>query len=144
MDEANTAEQVVRASVEAYNQHDLDGCMAFLTPDATWVLMGAGEQVLSPEELRIAFWQYFLRDVRVEIRKLTVMDACIAAEYVQSYIDDATDRRVSAPMACIYELRDGLIAQVRQYYHPSWDRAEREQTSDESATGEEGGERGEG
>src|ERR1043165_9955721 len=97
MDEANTAEQIVRASVEAYNRHDLDGCMAFLAPDATWILMGAGEQALTPEELRIAFWQYFLRDVHAEIRKLTVMDACIAAEYVQSYVDDATDRRVSAP-----------------------------------------------
>ena len=39
-------------------------------------------------------------------------------------------------MACIYEIRDELIAQVRQYYHPSWDRAEHEQTSDESATDE--------
>ena len=80
MEEANTAEQVVRASAEAYNRHDLDGCMAFLASDATWVLMGAGEQALSPEELRIAFWQYFLRDVRVEIRQLTVMGSCVAAE----------------------------------------------------------------
>lgn len=124
MDEANTAEQIVRASVEAYNRHDLDGCMSFLAPDATWELMGAGGQALSPEELRIAFWQYVLRDVQVEIRQMTVMGSWVAAEYIQSYTDDATDRRLSAPIACIYEVRDGLIRQVRQYFHPSWDRPE--------------------
>src|SRR5436190_738640 len=103
MDEANTAEQVVRASVEAYNRHDLDGCISFLAPDATWELMGMGGPPLTPEELRIVIWQYFLRDVHSEIRKFTVGGDWVAAEYIQSYTDDATDRRLSAPISCIYE-----------------------------------------
>ena len=123
MDEANTAEQIVRASVEAYNRHDLDGCMSFLAPDATWELMGMGGQPLSPEELRIVIWQYFLRDVHSEIRKFTVGDDWVAAEYIQSYTDETSQQRLSAPIACFYEVRDGLIRRVRQYFHPSWDRA---------------------
>jgi ketosteroid isomerase-like protein len=122
MDEANAAEQIVRASVEAYNRHDLDGCMALLAPDATWELVGMGGQILTPEELRIAFWQYILRDVHVEIRNLTVMGSSVAAEFVQSYTDDGDQRRLSAPIACFYEIRDDLIVRVRHYFHPSWDR----------------------
>jgi limonene-1,2-epoxide hydrolase len=124
MDEANAAERIVRASVEAYNRHDLDGCMAFLAPDATWELMGMGGQLLSPEELRIAFWQYILRDVQVEIRAVAATGPYVATEYVQSYIDDGQQRRMSAPVACFYEVRDGLIVRVRHYFHPSWDRAQ--------------------
>jgi ketosteroid isomerase-like protein len=122
MDEASAAEQIVRASIEAYNRHDLDGCIACLAPDATWELVGMGGQSLSVEELRIAFWQYFLRDVRVEIRSLAAVGGCVAVELVQSYTDDGDQRRLSGPVACFYEVRDGLIAGVRHYFHPSWDR----------------------
>jgi ketosteroid isomerase-like protein len=131
MDEANAAEQIVRASVEAYNRHDLDGCIAFLAPGATWEVMGMGGQFLSAEELRIAFWQYFLRDVHTEIRAMTAAGSRVAAEYIQTYTDDDQQRRLSAPVACIYEVRDGLIAHVRQYYHPAWERAQ-EQDAPES------------
>jgi ketosteroid isomerase-like protein len=132
MDEANAAERIVRASVEAYNRHDLDGCMSFLAPDATWELMGMGGQTLTPEELRIAFWQYILRDVRVEIRSLSALDTCVAVEYVQSYIDDGDQGRKSAPVACFYEVRDGQIVRVRHYFHPSWDRPESPQAAEDS------------
>jgi ketosteroid isomerase-like protein len=124
MEEAKTAEQIVRASVEAYNRHDLDGCIAFLAPGATWELVGMGGPPLTPEELRILFWQYILRDVRIEIRGLTAMGDCVAAEYIQSYLDDDQQRRLSAPLAIFYEVRDGLIARARAYFHPSWDRAQ--------------------
>ena len=39
MSQPPDAEALVRASVEAYNRHDLDGCLALLTPAATLVLM---------------------------------------------------------------------------------------------------------
>ena len=116
------AEGVVLASIEAYNRHDLDGCMALLAPDATWEVIGMG-QPLTLEELGIVLWQYFLRDVRTEVRSLTTVGALVAAEYVQTYTDDDQQRRLSAPSACFYEVADGLIARVRQYYHPSWERA---------------------
>ena len=121
MRQPTTAEALVRASVEAYNRHDLDGCIALLAPDATWEVLGMGPP-LNVEELRIALWQYFVRDSRVEIRTLAAVGPRVYAEYTQSYTEDDQHRRLVAPIACVYELADGLIARVRQYYHPSWER----------------------
>lgn len=123
MEEAKSAEAIVLASIDAYNRHDLDGCMAFFSPSATWEIIGMG-QALSPEELRIAFWQYFLRDVRVEVRSITSAGSLVATEYVQTYTDDDQHRRLSAPIACFYEVQGEQITRVRLYYHPSWDRAQ--------------------
>src|SRR5919199_6063280 len=96
---SSDAETILRASVEAYNRHDLDACMALLDPGVTWDVMGMG-QSLTHDELRIVLWQYFLREVQTEIRTMTTVGSLVAAEYIQTLTDDDQRRRISAPVAC--------------------------------------------
>ncbi len=120
MDGANAAESVIRASVDAFNRHDLDGCLAFFDPEGSWEVVGMG-QILTPEEVRILFWQYFLRDIRLDVRTLLASGNRVVTEFIQSHTND-DGRRVSAPLACVYELAAGRVVRVRQYYHPTWER----------------------
>jgi len=123
MDTATAAETLIRASVDAFNRHDLDGSLAVLDPAATWEVVGMG-QTLTAEEVGILFWQYFLRDVHLEVRTMLAVGTSVFGEYTQSHTND-DGQRVSAPLACVYELAGERVVRVRQYYHPTWERAQR-------------------
>lgn len=122
-DSVGNAGAIVRASIDAYNRHDIAACMALLAPDGVWELMGVG-QTMTAEEVRIVLWQYFLRAARLDIRTLVTAGASVAAEYTQSFLDDDRQRRVSAPVAAFYEVAHERIARIRLYYHPDWDATE--------------------
>jgi limonene-1,2-epoxide hydrolase len=116
-----TPEAIVRASVEAFNRHDLDGALAFLAPSGRWNLVGL-DQSLDAEELRIAFWQYFMHDVRIEIRTMATVGNVVLCEYFQYVTEEEGTGHLVSPMVAVYTVDEGKIADVRQYYHPSWDR----------------------
>lgn len=111
--------RVVLASVEAYNRHDLDGCLACFAPDATWEIAGSSQR-FPIHDVALVLEQYFAADAKVTIRGLAAADTLVAAEYLERYHDERTQQPMVRALAIFYTVEQGKIRHARQYAHPDW------------------------
>ena len=110
---------VVLASVEAYNRHDLAGCLGCLAPNAT-VWMAGVDRAIPLAQVELVYSQLFASGTRVTIRSMVASGNVGAAEYDESFIDERTQARVTRPVVIFYEVERGKIQVLRQYSHPTW------------------------
>lgn len=111
--------QIVLASVEAYNRHDLDGCLACFAPDATWEIAGSSRR-FPIHDVALVLEQYFAAGARVTIRGLAATEHLVAVDYLETYHDERTQQPMVRAIAIFYEVEQGKIQHARQYTHPEW------------------------
>lgn len=130
IDEATSADGVIRAYYAAFNRGDWDGMCALLSDDVAHDL-NQGERQLGRAAFR-AFLDRMARSYREELRDIAVMtgpDGRAAAEYVvlgeylatDEGLPPARGQRYVLPGGAFFEVRDGRIRRVTNYYNlPDW------------------------
>lgn len=124
---------LIRAYYDAFNRQDYDGMAALLTDDVAHDV-NQGRRETGRERFR-AFLDHMDRCYRERIRDLVVLTgsggggARAAAEFVVDGTYLATDEGLpeargqtySLPAGAFFEVRDGRIARVTNYYNlPDW------------------------
>lgn len=129
-DEATAADGVIRAYYAAFNRGDWDGMCALLSDDVAHDL-NQGARQLGRAAFR-AFLDRMARSYREELRDIVVMtgpDGRAAAEYVvlgeylatDEGLPPARGQRYVLPGGAFFEVRDGRIRRVTNYYNlPDW------------------------
>lgn len=129
-DEATSADGVIRAYYAAFNRGDWDGMCALLSDDVAHDL-NQGERQLGRAAFR-AFLDRMAKSYREELRDIAVMtgpEGRAAAEYVvlgeylatDEGLPPARGQRYVLPGGAFFEVRDGRIRRVTNYYNlPDW------------------------
>ncbi len=113
-----TAEEVVRAELDAWSTLDVDAIMAHFAPDAVWDDPSHGP-ILGHGNIRRAVQSLVGRMTYadMEIRRLLAGDSIVMTERVDHFTFDG--RRVSAPIMGIFEMADDKITAWRDYFDMS-------------------------
>lgn len=110
---------VVRAYVQAYNAHDIDGMMAFLAPDFVWLSI-VGDSVAVEARghavLRAQMADYFRRlpSARSEFEEITALGPWVSVHERAHWVS-GTGPRSQASLS-VYEVRGGVLQRV--WYYP--------------------------
>lgn len=110
---------VVRAYIAAYNAHDIDAVVSFLTPDFTWINV-VGDSVSiearGPADIRAQLAAYFreLPTARSELEDVTVLGPWVSARERAHWVG-ARGPRSQASLS-VYEVRRGRLRRV--WYYP--------------------------
>lgn len=119
--------EVIRAYYDAFNRADWDGMLALLTDDVAHDL-NQGPRETGREAFR-AFLARMDRSYSEQLRDITVMASAdgtrAAAEYVvhgtykasDAGLPEARGQRYVLPGGAFFEVRDGRIARVTNYYN---------------------------
>lgn len=111
--------QVVEASIEAYNNHDLPACLACFAPDATWEIIGVNRR-FPMQDVTLVMEQFFSRNTRVIVRGIAASESLVAVEYLETFDDEWTNQPTTRSLAIFYEVKRGKIRRARQYAHADW------------------------
>jgi steroid delta-isomerase-like uncharacterized protein len=123
---ATTADAVIRAYYAAFNRGDWDGMCALLSEDVAHDL-NQGERQLGREAFR-RFLDRMAQSYREQLRDIAVMTGeggRAAAEYVcegeylaaAEGLPPARGQRYVLPGGAFFEVRDGKIRRVTNYYN---------------------------
>ena len=121
-----TDTQLVTRYYEAFNRGDWDGMCAMLTDDVAHDL-NQGDRQVGKRAFR-AFLDRMARSYREQLRDICVLGdgrGRVGAEYVvdgeylatDEGLPPATGQRYSLPGGAFFEVRDGAIARVTNYYN---------------------------
>ena len=113
-----TPEQVLEASLVAYNAHDLAAYIATFAPQATFGQLG-GRTLLDGRDRMEAFFKDFFADqpsVRCEIAQRAIIGPFVVEHQVVSNPEASAQGRPPLETIVISEVRDGHIAKV--WYAP--------------------------
>lgn len=113
------ARRVVQASIDAYNNHNLQACLDCFAPDATWEIVGV-DRTFPLQDVTIVMEQFFSRNTRATVRGMTASESLVGVEYLETFDDEWTNQSTTRPLAIFYEVHDGKIRHVRQYAHGDW------------------------
>ncbi|NOT06959.1 MAG: nuclear transport factor 2 family protein [Gemmatimonadales bacterium] len=110
---------VVRAYMEAYNSHDVDGVVRMLSPDFTWLSLSGDSvtvEVRGASAVRASLVQYFraFPSARSEIEGATVLGPWVTVRE-RAHWQSAAGPRSQAAIS-VYEVRGGLLRRV--WYYP--------------------------
>ncbi|MFL5928810.1 MAG: nuclear transport factor 2 family protein [Gaiellaceae bacterium] len=116
--EAKTAGQVVEDHVAAFNAHDLDGLLASLSADATWIT--GSDRFCGTAELTGLFATAFANlNPRLTIREMVVDGDRVACELSEELVVDGKSR--VDHIAGFYRIQCGRIATAKIYREGSAD-----------------------
>ena len=113
-----SAEEVVRAELEAWSSLDVDQIMAHFAPDATWFPAFTFPTYSGVEEIRQAV-EGFLKDMTwgdIEIIHLAVAGNVVLTELVHRFIMNG--KRLDAPGMGTFEVAGDKITAWRNYFCP--------------------------
>lgn len=113
------ARQVVQASIEAYNNHDLQACLACFAPDATWEIIGV-DRTFPLQDVTLVMEQFFARNTRATVRGMAASESLVGVEYLETFDDEWTNQTTTRSLAIFYEVEHGKIRHARQYAHGDW------------------------
>lgn len=113
------AREVVQASIDAYNKHDLQGCLACFAPDATWEIVGV-DRSFPLHDITLVMEQYFAQGAHAVVRGMAASDTLVAVEYLETFTDEWTHVTSTRALAIFYEVKQGKIQHARQYAHADW------------------------
>lgn len=113
------AKQIVQASIDAYNAHDLRACLDCFAPDATWEIIGVNRS-FPLADITLVIEQLFARDTHTVVRSLAATEGLVAAEYIETFNDEWTNKPSTRSLAIFYEVENGKIRHARQYAHADW------------------------
>jgi hypothetical protein len=110
---------VVRAYFAAYNAHDVDGVIRFLSADFTWLSVSGDSVVVELRgagSIRASLVQYFqdLPSARSEIEGTAVLGPWVTVRERAHWQSTAGPR--SQASISVYEVRGGLLRRV--WYYP--------------------------
>jgi uncharacterized protein YndB with AHSA1/START domain/ketosteroid isomerase-like protein len=110
---------VVRAYLQAYNQHDVERMLGFLAPEFVWLSVTGDSVVVEArgvDALRSQMMAYFRRlpSTRSELEEVIALGPWVSARERAHWIT-ASGPRSQASLS-VYEVRDGLIRRV--WYYP--------------------------
>ena len=127
-DEATSA---VRRFFDGMNSHDLDEVSAVAAEDIKFVDMGSGEETNGRDEWRSYCARYTtgFSDIHLEPTNLITAGDMVVVEAVGHGTHDgplagpegevpATGRRIEVPFCMLFRVRNGQIAESREYYSP--------------------------
>lgn len=115
----SSALAVVRAYFAAYNAHDVDGVIRFLSADFTWLTV-SGDSVIvelrGPDSIRASLVQYFqdLPSARSEIEGAAVLGPWVTVRE-RAHWQSTSGPRSQASIS-VYEVRGRLLRRV--WYYP--------------------------
>jgi limonene-1,2-epoxide hydrolase len=114
-----TAEDVVRAELEAWSTLDVEQIVAPFAPDAVWVAQPT-LTLRGIDEIRAAVVDWVARMTFAELRlvNIAVNDDVVLTERVDAFT--FTDgKKVALPVMGSFEVADGKIATWRDYFDPA-------------------------
>jgi steroid delta-isomerase-like uncharacterized protein len=122
-------ERIVREYLEAFNARDWVAHSALLTEDVVLEVPGTGERYEGPEAVTASerAWTDAFADGRIDIDHLAAGGDTVVAEYTGTGTHTgplqtpdgeipATGRSGSLRLCDVYVIRDGRIAEVREYF----------------------------
>lgn len=120
----NTPTAIIKATVDAWNRHDVETLSSYLSDDIVLIHPGLSEPLRGKDnyiEYDRAFLQSF-PDAHIEIVNIINQDELIAFEFIMSgtHLGDfkgraATGKKINFPVVEMTLLRDGKICEVRRY-----------------------------
>jgi limonene-1,2-epoxide hydrolase len=107
---------VVRAVMEAWGRHDIDGVLAHMAPDIEWHYQVGSRPVRGVEPMRkvLEKLQHQQHDSRWRLVRHAESDDAVLLEGVEDYVNP-DGHRVQAPYMGVYEF-DGLIVTAWRDY----------------------------
>lgn len=114
-----SAAAVVRAYIDAYNAHDVEGVIALLAPDFTWLSVVSDSvqvEARGQAALRTQLLEYFraIPTARSELDVLSVVGPWVSARERAHWVAAAGPR--SQASLSVYEVRAGRLRRV--WYYP--------------------------
>ncbi len=122
-------ERIARAWLEAFNARDWAAHAELMTEDVVMEIPGTGERYEGREAVSAGerAWLEAFADGRLDIDHLAVAGDVVVAEYTGTGTHTgplrgpdgeipATGRHGSLKLCDVYVIRDGKIAEVREYY----------------------------
>jgi steroid delta-isomerase-like uncharacterized protein len=128
-EEEATAGDWITGYVEAWNRHDADAVVSFMTYEAVHTDLGLGERMEGSEAIK-AFVEgiesIYSTDYRLELGQVIATDAAYSFEWIMSGTNDRADRqrglpatgkRFAFPGVSIGMLHGGKITDNRDYWN---------------------------
>jgi len=110
--------EVVKQHIEAFNARDLDGLLAGLREDASWVT--GTDSFRGAADLEQLFENAFAElSPRLQLESLLVQGERVACELREDYVADGVQR--TDHIAAFYRVEAGLITAVKIYREGSAD-----------------------
>jgi len=109
---AQSAEEIVQANLEAYNNRDIETFMSYMADDITMYNLGECEAYLQgKEKVRERYANYFKSspELHSEIKKRMVFDNKVIDH---EYITGSNGSNQAFEMIFMYEVEDGLIVKT--------------------------------
>lgn len=126
---ASDNEQIARSYYDCFNRRDFDGARATLADDVVMVVVGSGERYEGPAAVTASdeTWAAAFADGRADIDNVITAGDTVVVEFkgrgthTGSLLTPdgevpGTGRAVELHFCDILALRDGKIAEVREYY----------------------------
>lgn len=112
---ANEAEDVAMDMVEAWNAVDLDRVISLFTPDGVLHSMMT-DPVTGREQLRHHLQPLFdgIDELTLNLRRVVVDGDTVFIERVDEFVFNG--KRGAVPVAGVLVIRDGAVAEWREYY----------------------------
>lgn len=119
----------IRPYTEAWNAHDVEAVVGYMTDDVVYADMALGERVegaAAVRELLAGMATGLSSDYRMELGQVVLTEDAYAVEWTMSGTNDRSDeergmpntgQRFSIPGVSVGRLRDGKIAENRDYWN---------------------------
>jgi limonene-1,2-epoxide hydrolase len=112
---ADEAEEVAMDMVEAWNAVDLDRVISLFTPDGVLHSMMT-DPIVGREQLRHHLQPLFdgIDELELNLRRVVVDGDTVFIERVDEFVFNG--KRGAVPVVGVLEIRDGAVAEWREYY----------------------------
>ena len=108
----------VGAFVQAWVANDVDAILAMFTEDAVWYDAYPANRYVGHDEIRAQLERYarHISDIEIDVVHEAVSGDVVFQERVDRGQRDGAPFEVAA--ACVFTVRDGRIAENRDYWNP--------------------------
>lgn len=112
-----SAEAVARNFFDSWASHDIENVMAFIAPDCLFV-NGSVSVLRGADEIRAMYVPYFGTCRGIEFRVIALAVAADGQTVLSERLDllDYGDHILEIPVGGAVVVRDGLIAEIRDYF----------------------------